>query len=108
MSKAALLQPELIPVGRSEFRQNQSKLLRKARGRKVLLVTSPSDKAQGKYVLDKEYFDEVLRKCASLMETLEIMADRKLFNQILNASATLERDLRRGRLHSFEEAFQEK
>jgi hypothetical protein len=108
MSRTVLLKPQLIPVGRSEFRQNQSKLLRKARGRKVLLVRGPGENAPGKYVLDKQYFDEVLKKCASLIETLEIMADRKLFSQILGAAGNLERDLRRGRLHSFEEAFQEK
>ena len=38
-------------------------------------------------------------------ETLEITSDRKLFQQIMNAAATLEDDTRLGKLHSFEEAF---
>jgi hypothetical protein len=107
MSKAALLQPELIPVRRSEFRQNQSRLLRKARGRTVLLLRGPGDDAEQKYVLDKQYFDALLKNLASLVETLEIMADRKLFRQILAAASTLEEDLRGGKLHSFEEVFPE-
>ena len=41
----------------------------------------------------------------SLAETLEIAADRRLFMQILKAAATLEEDVRVGKLHSFEEAF---
>jgi hypothetical protein len=41
----------------------------------------------------------------SLAETLEIAADRRLFVQILKAAATLKGDLRLGKLHSFEEAF---
>jgi hypothetical protein len=43
---------------------------------------------------------------ASLAETLEIMADRKLFDQVMKASETLEADLKRGDLHSLEEAFE--
>jgi hypothetical protein len=42
----------------------------------------------------------------SLVETLEIMADRRLFDQIMAASETIDDDLRRGKLHSFEEAFE--
>jgi hypothetical protein len=41
----------------------------------------------------------------SLAETLEIAADRRLFRQILKAAATLKEDARLGKLHSFEEAF---
>jgi hypothetical protein len=36
---------------------------------------------------------------------MEIMADRRLFDQIMSASETVERDLKQGKLHSFEEAF---
>lgn len=43
----------------------------------------------------------------SLRETLEIAMDRKLFQQILAAADTLEQDLRAGKLHSLEEAFEE-
>jgi hypothetical protein len=41
----------------------------------------------------------------SLSETVEIIADRRLFNQIMSATDTLDEDLRLGRLAGVEEAF---
>lgn len=101
---SATLQPETISVKRSELRQNQRVVLRKAKGRKVLLVQGNEDE---KYILDKEYFDQFLRSFESLVETLEIVMDRRLFSQIMAAADTLEEDLRLGRLHSVEEVFGE-
>lgn len=48
------------------------------------------------------------KRMRSLLETLEIMADRRLFNQILRAAVTLDDDVRSGKLASFEEAFKER
>ena len=107
MSTAALIRPQIIAVRRTDLRQHQPALLRKARGRTVLAVKGTSEGDEEKYIVDKQYFDELLTKCASLVETLQIMADRKLFNQILAAANTPEEDLRLGKLHSFEEAFEE-
>jgi hypothetical protein len=45
------------------------------------------------------------KRMRSLVETLEIMADRKLFKQILRAAETLKGDARQGKLHNFEEVF---
>jgi len=43
---------------------------------------------------------------ASLLENkLEIAADIRLFNNLLRTAETIERDLRQGKLHPFEEAF---
>jgi len=39
----------------------------------------------------------------SLAETLEIMANQKLFAQILGAASSLRQDVKHGKLHSFEE-----
>ena len=52
-------------------------------------------------------FEEIRRRLESLVETLEIAMDRKLFNQIMAAADTLEEDLRLGKLHSLEDAFAE-
>ena len=106
MSATALTKPEMIEINRTELRQNQSALLRRAHGRSVLLITS-NDETEEKVVLDKKYFDEMSRKLEAVIETLEIAMDRKLFNQILNAADTLEDDLRLGKLHSLEDAFAE-
>ena len=106
MSAMALMQPEMIPVNRSELRQNQRALLKRARGRTVLLVRA-NDAEEERIVLDKEYFDQMQQKFESMLETLEIAMDRRLFNQILAAADTLEEDLRLGKLNSLEEAFGE-
>jgi hypothetical protein len=107
VSKTVMAEPEKIAVHRSEMRQNQSRLLRKAKGRTVLVIRGTSDGAEDKYVLDKKYFEDLLKRNSALSETLEITLDRKLFSQILASAGTLEKDLRSGKLHSFEEAFEE-
>ena len=107
MSKTVLVEPEKIAVKRSEMRQNQSRLLKKVKGRTVLVLRGSSGGDEDKYVLDKAYFEDLLKRNSALSETLEITLDRKLFNQILAAADTLEKDLRSGKLHSFEEAFEE-
>lgn len=106
MGSTALTKPEMFKINRTELRQNQSAVLRRARGTKVLLITS-NDETEEKVVLDKEYFDQVCKKLEAVIETLEIAMDRKLFNQILQAADTLEEDLRLGKLHSLEDAFAE-
>ena len=78
-----------------------------SQGRTVLAVQGAHGRDDEKYVLDKEYFDQLLQRHSSLVETLEIMTDRKLFGQILAAADALEEDLRQGKLHSLEEAFKE-
>ncbi len=45
------------------------------------------------------------KKICQLAETLEIMEDRRLFTQILRAGVNLKEDVRLGKLHSFEEVF---
>ncbi len=108
MSVAVLTRPEKITVKRSELRRNQSRLLGKAKGRTVLVIDGPTDGDENKKcVLDKAYFDDLLKNYSALLETLEITVDRKLFSQIMESAASLEEDLRVGRLHSFEEAFEE-
>ncbi len=106
MSAAALIRPEVITVNRSELRQKQRALLKRARGRTVLLVKANLAEDE-KVVLDKKSFDEMRQKFESLIETLEIAMDRRLFNQILGVADTLEEDLRLGKLKSMEDAFRE-
>ena len=99
--------PERVKVNRSQLRQNQSKIFRQARGHRIVEVTGWSEEDE-KYVVDKRYFDDLLKKLRATVETLEITADPKLFAQILRAADTIDEDARLGRLHSFEEAFGEK
>ena len=96
----------MIEVNRSELRQNQSALLRRAQGSSVLLIKA-NDESEEKVVLDKKYFDEIRQQLEAVVETLEITMDGKLFKQILAAADTLDEDLRLGKLHSLEDAFAE-
>lgn len=102
-----LTNPQRVPVNRTDLRQNQSLVLGKAEGTTVVVVGSPSAGSEEKYILSKRYFEELLSSVGSLIETLEIMADQKLFGQILAAADTLEDDLRLGKLYSLEEVFGE-
>jgi hypothetical protein len=95
----------LVSVKRSEFRKNQRKYLSQARDRIVVEILAYGAEGQ-KYIVDKRYFLELQEKLKSLVETLQIMTDTKLFSQILRASTTVDEDIRLGKLHSFEEAFQ--
>ncbi len=101
------LEPQMISVNRSTLRSKQRECLRRATGRKVLLVKADRHGEEEKYVVDKRYFQELVSKLESTLETLEIMLDHRLFNQILATAEGLEERVRRGKLRSFEEVFQE-
>jgi hypothetical protein len=104
----ALTSFEEIPVKRTQLRQQQSAWLRRAIGRTVLVVDAANDSLDEKCVLDKRSFEELLLRMESLVESLEIMTDNRDFvKQILDAAPTLEEDLRRGKLHSLDEAFED-
>jgi hypothetical protein len=107
MAKAVLARPALVEVNRSEFRQRQSALLRKVKGR-TMLVISAHEREDEKLVVDREYFDDLVANLRSAVETLAIATDERLFSRILAAAVTLEQDVRGGKLHSFEEAFGER
>ena len=106
MAILKLARPEKVSVNRSQLRQHQSKIFRQAKGRTIVEVTGWSEEDE-KYVVDKRYFDDLIQKLRTTLETLEITADPKLFGQILRAAETIDEDTRLGRLHSFEEAFKE-
>lgn len=106
MGALAVAKPEMVHVKRSQLRQNQSAVLRKAKGRTVLVISARIPEEE-KLVLDRQYFDEILKKLHATIETLAITMDEPLFSGILNAAQTLDEDMRLGKLRSFEEVFGE-
>ena len=105
MTALALANPQTVArVRRSELRDNQKEYLTAARGTSIVEVEASLEEEK-KYVVDKQYFDELVTAFKTVLETLEIIKDQKLFNQVLRASATMDEDIRLGKLHSFEEAF---
>jgi hypothetical protein len=107
MPPRASARPEFLEVNRSELRQNQSSILRKAKGRTVLVISAPQE-GEEKLVMDRAYFDDIASKLRAAIETLAVVADERLFSRILAAADTLDSDVRKRELHSFEEAFGEK
>ena len=100
------LQPQTRKVNRSRLRQNQSNVLRMARGRTVVVVASPG-KGEEKFILDKGYFEELTSGLKAAIETLEVMMDANLYRRLLRTARTVEADVRAGKLYSWEEAFGE-
>lgn len=107
MQGTALARPRRVAANRTELRQNQRAVLRQAKGSTVVVVAG-RDEGDEKVVLDRNYFEEVLRRLRGLRETLEISMDERLFARIQAAANTLDEDMRLGKLRSFEEAFGEK
>lgn len=106
MASLPSAKPKKIKVSRTQLRQNQSRLFRKATGRRIIQVTGWNEDDE-KYLVDKRYFDSLLRRLQATAETLEITADPKLFSQILLAGQTIDDEARLGKLHLFTEAFGE-
>jgi ribosomal protein L25 (general stress protein Ctc) len=106
MKTKALLKPETVETSRTQLRQRQSSVLRKAKGRTVVVVRAREEEDE-KCVVDKRYFEEILQNFGAALETLEIATDTKLFSRLLKAAETVDEEIRLGKLHSFEEAFGE-
>jgi hypothetical protein len=106
MARSKIARLNTIRVNRTYLRDHLRATLNKAKGSTVVAIAA-NDREDEKLLLDKNYFDELLTTFKSMMETLEITSDRKLFGQIVRAGSTLEEDTRLGKLHSFEEAFGE-
>jgi hypothetical protein len=67
---------------------------------KVLLVKNRRQDA--KYIVDKVFLDEMIKERASMLATLEILADVKLTNRLLKLART---DLSKARLYTMDEVF---
>lgn len=96
---------ETTEVNRSQLRQNQREILAKAAGNHVVLVKGHSE-ADTKYIIDKQQLEKLLKSLDSIRETLEILRDQELVQRLLQTAETLEDTVRRGRLYSFDEAFE--
>jgi hypothetical protein len=104
MAKKTLMRPHSVRVNRSDLRQKQRETLNQAKQNTVVVI-SARDREDEKLLVDKKYFDELIRRMHSFAETIEIVANQKLFAQILSAAPTLREYAKRGKLHSFEEVF---
>jgi hypothetical protein len=103
---SGLMRPaRVVRVSRTEFRQNQRETLNKAKGSTVVEITGDAD--EEKCVLDKKYFDEIIKRLKASVETLEVAMDKRLMTNIMSAAQTLNDDVREGKLLSMDEVFSE-
>ena len=106
MSPLALWEPAEERVNRSKLREEQSAILKRASGHTVILVGNRGG-GDEKCILDKEYFDELLRQLKIAVDTLQITMDVKLLERLLKTAETLEEDTRLGKLYAVEEVFED-
>jgi hypothetical protein len=90
-------------VTASQLRGRLRDRLREVTDNKVLLVQNRRQKE--KYVVDKEWFDTLIRERESVIATLEILADRELTERLLFLAKTIDHDVQHNRLLTMEEVF---
>lgn len=89
----------------TEVRENFRHYAATARGGRVVLITNKQQAA--KYLVDKEWLDNLVRERESVLATLEVLADRELTERLLKTAETIDEDLRAGRLRTMAEVFGE-
>jgi hypothetical protein len=97
---------KFVKVTRSKLHQNQRSILGKTNARTALIITGPQG-SNKKPVIDRAYFNQLVAKLGSAVATLAVITNCHLLSRILAAGKTLDVDVRRSRLHSFEPTFGE-
>ncbi len=93
-------------VSATEFRERFKDFVERAKGDNVILVVNR--RQAPKYLVDKEWFDALVRERESVVATLQVLADRDLTERLLKLAKRIDADVRAGRLRTIEEVFGEK
>lgn len=93
-------------VSATKLRQRFKRYSKEAKGKRVILISNR--RQEPKYLVDKAWLDQILRERASVMATLEILADRKLTDRLVRLARTIDEDIRAKRLYTMEEVFGQK
>lgn len=101
--RSAAAAKKIRRVSASEFRDHFRDYADKARGDNVVLVENR--RLEPKYLVDKRWFDALMRERESVLATLEILADRDLTGRLLKLARTIDADVRAGRFHTMEDVF---
>src|SRR5260221_14737597 len=70
-----------------------------------VVVVKKIRRQTSKYLVDKIYFDELMRERESIAATLEILADQELAARLMSLAKTIDADVKKGRLLTMEEVF---
>jgi len=90
-------------VSATDLRGKLKIYLRQARANRVVLVENR--RQASKYLVDKEFFDSLMKERESILATLEILADRALTDRLLALAKTIDKDVAAGRLLTTREVF---
>jgi hypothetical protein len=90
-------------VSVTDLRDSLKDRMQEARNNQVLLIENR--RRQPKYLVDKEFLDEIIRERESILATLEILSDRDLTNRLLSLSSTIDEDVAAGKLLSMADVF---
>jgi PHD/YefM family antitoxin component YafN of YafNO toxin-antitoxin module len=92
-------------VTATDLRDSLKDCLKAAKANRVVLVENRRQPA--KYLVDKEFLDTLMEERASIIATLEILADRGLTERLMNLSKTIDADVAAGRLLTTADVFGE-
>lgn len=90
-------------VKATDLRSKLKAYLKQATSNRVVLVENR--RQPSKYLVDKEFLDALLNERESILATLEVLADRKLADRLLQLSETIDEDLTAGRLLTTADVF---
>ncbi len=94
---------DIKKVTATDLRDKLKDCLKAAKANRVVLVENRRQSA--KYLVDKEFLDSLVKERESIIATLEILADRKLTDRLLNLSKTIDGDIAAGRLLTTADVF---
>lgn len=83
-------------VTATDLRDKLKQYLQEARSNRVVLVENR--RQSPKYLVDKEFLDYLVNEREAIIATLEILADRRLTDRLLELSKTIDQDVAAGRL----------
>lgn len=79
---------EILSISTQDLRKNLRVALRQVRGNTVMVITIRG-KSSGKLLVDKHYFEGLLNKLKSSLESIEIVKDRDFMNRLRIEDADL-------------------
>jgi len=92
-------------VTASNLRNSLKSYLKAAKDDQVVLIENRRQAA--KYLVDKDFLDNLMKERESILATLEILFDRDLTNRLLSLSKTIDGDLATRRLLTTADVFGE-
>lgn len=92
-------------VQAADFRSGYRKYSQAARGNRVVLIHNK--RQSPKYLVDKEFLDDMAGRLQAQMETLAVLADPELAQRLIELGKTIDSAVRRGkvRLYTMDEVF---